>query len=63
MITCENGRFCLQGEEFTCLMQVNKWGLLEQLYFGPTVAMGDAAAFQPDPGIGWGASMRQQTIT
>ena len=57
MITYENGIFALQGEDFTCLLRVNGWGLLEQLYFGPTVEASDWIAFQPDPGIGWGASV------
>ena len=41
MITYENGVFALQGEGITCLLRVNQWGLLEQLYFGPTVAASD----------------------
>ena len=57
MITYENGIFALQGEDFTCLLRVNGWGLLEQLYFGPAVDASDWIAFQPDPGIGWGASV------
>ena len=57
MITYENGVFALQGDGFTSLMRVNQWGLLEQLYFGPTVAASDWVAFQPEPGIGWGASV------
>ena len=57
MITYENGIFNLQGEGFTNLLRVNPWGLLEQLYFGPTVAPSDWIAFQSDPGIGWGGSV------
>ena len=57
MITYENGVFALQGEDFTCLLRVNQWELLEQLYFGPTVEPSDWIAFQPDPGIGWGESV------
>ena len=57
MITYENGLFSLQGEGFTCLLRVNAWGLLEQLYFGPTVDNADWMAFQPMPGIGWGSSV------
>ena len=57
MITYENGIFTLQGEGFTNLLRVNPWGLLEQLYFGPTVAPSDWIAYQPDPGIGWGGSV------
>ena len=57
MITYDNGVFALEGEGFTCLLRVNAWGLLEQLYFGPTVEASDWIAFRPDPGIGWGASV------
>ena len=61
MITYENGLFSLHGEGFTCLMRVNDWGLLEQLYFGPTVAASDWTAFQPDPGLGWGSAVLLET--
>ena len=61
MITYDNGLFSLQGEDFTCLLRVNEWGLLEQLYFGPKVESADFAAFQPDPGIGWGGSVLLET--
>ena len=57
MITYENGVFTLQGDGFTNILRVNQWGLLEQLYFGPTVSSSDWAAFQPNPGIGWGSSV------
>ena len=61
MITYENGRFTLQGDGFTCLLRVNGWGLLEQLYFGPTVASSDWLAFAWDPGIGWGSAVLLET--
>ena len=61
MITYENGMFSLQGDGFTCLMRVNQWGWLEQLYFGPTVDDSDWAAFQPEPGIGWGSAVLLET--
>ena len=61
MITYENGLFALQGDGFTNLMRVNQWGLLEQLYFGPAVSASDWTAFQPEPGIGWGASILLET--
>ena len=57
MITFEKNNFCLQGDGFTCLMRVNPWGALEQLYFGPPVAAEDWAAFATQPGLGWGASV------
>jgi len=61
MIRYENGVFCLQGEGFSCLLRVNQWGLLEQLYFGPSVEACDWQAFQPEPGIGWGGSVLLET--
>ena len=61
MIFYENGSFALQGDGFSCLLRVNEWGLLEQLYFGPTVEKEDYIAFQPDPGIGWGSSVLLET--
>ena len=61
MIIYENGIFTLQGDGFTCLLRVNKWGLLEQLYFGPTVDSSDWQAFACDPGIGWGSSVLLET--
>ena len=57
MITYENGVFALRGEDFTYLLRINPWGLPEQLYFGPPVEPADWMAFQPEPGIGWGASV------
>ena len=57
MITYENGLFCLQGDGFSCLLRVNPWGLLEQLYFGPAVEDGDWQAFACEPGLGWGGSI------
>ena len=57
MITYENGIFALQGEGFTCLLRVNPWNTLEQIYFGPTVDASDWKAFVCNPGIGWGASV------
>ena len=61
MITYENGLFALQGDGFTCLLRVNEWKLLEQLYFGPTVALSDWEAFACQPGIGWGGSVLLET--
>ena len=61
MITYDNGVFALQGEDFSCLLRVNKWGLLEQLYFGPVVEKDDYLAVLPDPGIGWGSSVLLET--
>ncbi len=61
MITHNNGLFALQGDGFTCLLQVNRWKLLEQLYFGPTVDLSDWGAFACNPGIGWGSSVLLET--
>ena len=61
MIIYENGLFALQGEAFTCLLRVNAWGLLEQLYFGPKVEASDWTAFQCTPGIGWGGAVLLET--
>ena len=57
MIVYENDIFTLQGDGFTCLLRVNPWNILEQLYFGPTVAASDWQAFACAPGIGWGGSV------
>ena len=61
MITYENGIFTLQGEGFTCLLRVNDWKLLEQLYFGPTVAPSDWEASACQPGIGWSSGVLLET--
>ena len=61
MITYDNGIFSLQGDGFTCLLRVNQWGLLEQLYFGSPVADSDWQAFVCNPGIGWGSSVLLET--
>ena len=61
MITYDNDIFALQGDGFTCLLRVNEWGLLEQLYFGPQVAEADWTAFVCKPGIGWGAGVVLET--
>ena len=61
MIAYENGIFTLQGDGFTCILRVNPWNLLEQLYFGPAVAASDWEAFVCQPGIGWGSSVLLET--
>lgn len=57
MIEYKDGVFLLKTAEFSCLLRVNKQGLLEQLHFGAPVSMADAQAFACRPGIGWGASV------
>ena len=57
MITYENGIFALQGENVSCLLRIDEYGLLEQLHFGDRVEHSDWQAFVCSPGIGWGASV------
>ena len=57
MITYDNGIFSIQTSAYSYLFRVNKYGLLEHLYFGAPVPASDAAAFACRPGLGWGASM------
>ena len=57
MIQCENGLFLLKNEALSCLLRVNKHGILEQLHFGAPVSIQDGEAFACRPGIGWGASV------
>ena len=57
VITYDNGIFSIQTSAYSYLFRVNKYGLLEHLYFGAPVPASDAAAFACRPGLGWGASM------
>ena len=57
MIEYNNGIFALHGDGFTCLLRVNKYGLLEQLHFGEPVSIDDADTFSLKPGLGWGSSV------
>ncbi len=57
MIEYKNGIFGLHGQDFSCLLRVNAYGLLEQLHFGRPVRTEDAEAFVCRPGLGWGASV------
>jgi len=57
MISCENGLFSIHTENYSYLFRVNKYGLLEHLYFGSPVESSDAAAFVCRAGLGWGTSL------
>ena len=57
MIEHSNGIFSLRGDDFSCLLRVNPWGLLELLHFGAPVERSDWEAFCLRPGLGWGASV------
>ena len=57
MIEFKNGVFGLHGEGFSCLLRINKYGLLELLHFGESLSTEDGEAFFCKPGIGWGSSV------
>ena len=57
MIEYSNGVFGIHGKDFSCLLRVNQYGLLEQLHFGEPVSTSDAEAFLCRPGLGWGSSI------
>ena len=42
MIELKNGVFGLHGEGFSCLLRINKYGLLELLHFGEALSTGMA---------------------
>ena len=57
MIECANGFFHLKNEALSCLLRVNRYGLIEQLHFGAPVDTADADALSCNPGLGWGSSL------
>lgn len=57
MIEYKNGIFGIHGNEFSCLLRVNSYGLVEMLHFGEPVRTEDAEAFICRPGLGWGESV------
>lgn len=57
MIEFNNGIFGIHGRDFSCILRVNPYGLLEQLHFGESVSTSDAEAFLCRPGLGWGCSV------
>jgi len=57
MIEVKNGLFHLKNDSLSCLLRVNRYGLLEQLHFGPPVETADADALACNPGLGWGSCL------
>ncbi len=57
MIEFKNGIFGIHGQEFSCLMRINRLGLLELLHIGQKVKTTDWEAFLLRPGLGWGSSI------
>ena len=57
MIEYKNGIFGLHGENVSCLLRINPYGLLELMHFGPSVCTEDAQAFIFRQSLGWGASV------
>lgn len=57
MIVFENNFFLLGNDNYSCLLRINPYGLLEQLHFGGPVAIGDGEAFVHRQGLGWGSSV------
>ena len=57
MIECKNGLFHLRNHALSCLLRVNRYGLLEQVHFGAPVRSEDVDALAAQPGLGWGSSL------
>ena len=57
MIECKNGLFHLRNLSLSCLLRVNRYGLLEQVHFGAPVRSEDVEALAGQPGLGWGSSL------
>ena len=57
MIECKNGLFHLRNLSLSCLLRVNRYGLLEQVHFGVPVRSEDVEALAGQPGLGWGSSL------
>ena len=57
MIEYKGGVFGLHGDDFSCLLRVNEYGLLEMLHFGERIRTEDAEAFRCIQGLGWGESV------
>ena len=57
MIELKNGVFGLHGEGFSCLLRINKYGLLELLHFGEALSTEEGEAFLCRSGIGCGSSV------
>ena len=57
MIECKDGLFHLKNNALSCLLRVNRYGLLEQVHFGAPVKTEDVEALSAQPGLGWGSSL------
>ena len=57
MIECKDGLFHLKNHALSCLLRVNRYGLLEQVHFGAPVKSEDVEALCPQAGLGWGSSL------
>lgn len=57
MIECKNGLFHLRNLSLSCLLRVNRYGLVEQVHFGAPVRTEDVEALSAKPGLGWGSSL------
>ena len=57
MIECNNGLFHLRNHALSCLLRVNRYGLLEQIHFGAPVRSEDVEALAGQAGLGWGSSL------
>ena len=57
MIECKDGLFHLKNNALSCLLRVNRYGLLEQVHFGAPVKTEDVEALCPQAGLGWGSSL------
>ena len=57
MIECKDGLFHLKNHALSCMLRVNRYGLLEQVHFGAPVHSRDVDALSPQPGLGWGSSL------
>ena len=57
MIECKDGLFHLKSHALSCLLRVNRYGLLEQVHFGAPVRTEDVQALSAEPGLGWGSSL------
>ena len=53
-----DNRFALHGSCYSCLLQINEYGLPELLHFGEPVHLEDREAFLLRPGLGWGGSVQ-----
>ena len=57
MIEVKDGLFHLKNDALSCILLVNRYGLLEQIHFGAPVDSGDVDALSCRPGLGWGSCL------